>query len=45
MMLQLLHETGIVHAHPHLEPLVIAAVIAGLLAAGWMVRRSLTRHR
>ncbi|HLV01711.1 MAG TPA: hypothetical protein VKZ59_10615 [Acidobacteriota bacterium] len=41
MMLPLLHETGFAHAHPHLDPIVVAAFIGGIVFAGWVVRRIL----
>jgi len=36
----LLHETLIPHSHPHLDTLMILAVLAGLIMTGWMLYRS-----
>jgi len=39
----LLHETAILHPHPHLDLLVIFTVLAGFLFAGWVLYRAINR--
>ncbi len=36
-----LHETVIPHSHPHLDPLMLLAVLAGLIITGWLFYRSI----
>jgi len=42
-MTVLLHETAILHPHPHPDLLVVLTVLAGFLLAGWTLYRSMSQ--
>ena len=43
MTMFLLHATQFAHPHPHLDPVVICAIIAGVILAGLVLRLSADR--
>jgi hypothetical protein len=42
-MMMFLHDTLIPHAHPHLDPVVVAMVVAGLIFAGLLLKQLTTK--